>query len=446
MSKNDFNRSYDLADRLSEGAMSTEEASLNLLARLIAAGRGGRSEIDALIAAEMKTLGCEDESFDYDPAAVPLVAEFAAEQPGGQQIERCLVGRLSGHTDGTGRSLILFAHPDPEPHREAPAWQADPFTARIAEGRMTGWGVADDLAGIAVMIRSVALLKAAGLSPAAPLALVSAPSKSHRRGIAAALHRGLDADAAVYLHPAESGKGLDEIKAFAPGQIEFQVTVEGRPPETNEPAHTAFAHLGVNPFAEAMAVVAALQGLDAERGERVNHPLLKEAVGRSTNLMITHCDYGSTGGSPRIGPSCRLTAAMSLVPGEDLDAARAEIARAVERSGQTSPWLRDHPPLIDWLAGVSAAETDRDSDLYRLVAGTLSSAGARPQVNPLHTSSDIRNPVVQKAIPTVGYGPLCGGLTMAGGHDEWVDVADYLRTIAVTARIVAAWCGLELAG
>ena len=92
---------------------------------------------------------------------------------------------------------------------------------------------------------------------------------------------------------------------------------------------------------------------------------------------------------------------------------------------------------------MSAAETERNGDLYRLVESTLSEAGARPAVNPLHTSSDIRNPVVQRNIPTVGYGPLCGGLTMAGGHDEWVDVADFHRTIAVTARIIAEWCGVR---
>jgi hypothetical protein len=28
----------------------------------------------------------------------------------------------------------------------------------------------------------------------------------------------------------------------------------------------------------------------------------------------------------------------------------------------------------------------------------------------------------------------------AGGHDEWVDVADYIMAITVTARLVAEWC------
>lgn len=432
-----------IADAVRLAAEGIEASSLDLLKRLVHAARDGRDAIDALIGVQMTALGLDDESFEYDPADVPLIAEFASEQPGGHQRERCLVGRSGKGADETGRSLILFAHPDPEPYRDTPAWATGPFAATVANGRITGWGVADDLAGIAVMLQSLAVLKAAGLAPSGALSLVSAPSKSHRRGIAAALHRGLAADAAIYLHPAESGKGLDEIKAFAPGQIEFQVTVEGRLPETSEPAHTAFAHLAVDPLSEALNIVAALRALDAERGERVRHPLLEAAVGRSTNLLITRFDHGEDGGSPRVARNCRLRAAMSLIPGEDLETAKGEIAAAIERGSDGSPWLREHPPRIAWLAGVSAAETDRDGDLYRLVESTLSEAGARPAVNPLHTSSDIRNPVVQRNIPTVGYGPLCGGLTMAGGHDEWVDVADFHRTIVVTARIIAEWCGVR---
>ena len=431
-----------ISKRITEAAERLETASLDRLGRLVAAGREGREAIEDVIARSLQTLGCQTDSFDYDPAKVPLTGEFAAETSADPSLERCLIGTAGGHAPAKGRSLILFAHPDPEPFQDIPVWQADPFEPRMADGRMIGWGVADDLAGIAIMLQTVAVLTAAGISLASPLTLVTAPSKSHRRGIAAALHRGLDAEAAIYLHPAESGKGLDEIKAFAPGQLEFAVTIEGRPPQTNEPAHTAFAHLGINPFEEMMAVIASLKRLDASRGERVRHPLLQEAVGRSTNLLITACDYGeAAGGSPRIAKTCRLTAAMSLVPGEELDTAKAEIAAAIVEACQSSDWLTDHPPQIDWISGVSAAETDRQSDLYQLVSAALTQAGANPEVNPLHTSSDIRNPVVQKSIPTVGYGPLCGGLTMAGGANEWVDAADYFRTIAVTATIVAAWCG-----
>ncbi len=42
-------------------------------------------------------------------------------------------------------------------------------------------------------------------------------------------------------------------------------------------------------------------------------------------------------------------------------------------------------------------------------------------------------------IPSVGLGPLAGDLTQAGGHDEWVDVEDYIRAIKISAKIIVDW-------
>ena len=137
---------------------------------------------------------------------------------------------------------------------------------------------------------------------------------------------------------------------------------------------------------------------------------------------------------------------MTLIPGERLDDVMATVEAAVARVAESDGWMRDNPPVIKWLSGVSAAETEKESDLYRLVSGVLERLGASPKVNPLHTSSDIRNPMVQMAMPTVGFGPLCGGLAMSGEVDEWVDVADYHRAILATALVIADWCGVTEQG
>jgi len=60
-------------------------------------------------------------------------------------------------------------------------------------------------------------------------------------------------------------------------------------------------------------------------------------------------------------------------------------------------------------------------------------------VNPLHWASDIRNPKLFNDIPAVGIGPLAGDLTQAGGHDEWVDVEDYIRAIRICAKVIVDW-------
>ena len=62
-------------------------------------------------------------------------------------------------------------------------------------------------------------------------------------------------------------------------------------------------------------------------------------------------------------------------------------------------------------------------------------------MNPLHTSSDIRVPMVQKGIPTVGIGSMSGNLAQNGLLDEWVDVEDFVNLVKSTAVIIAEWCG-----
>ncbi|MEM8948617.1 MAG: M20/M25/M40 family metallo-hydrolase [Pseudomonadota bacterium] len=427
-------------DAILETSASIEPQSLDLLCELTIAAGEGREAIDDVTASAMTALGVQMEHIDYAPRAVPLVDEFAAETMASTAADRCIIGRLPG--DGGGRSLLLFAHPDTEEAQAAPAWETDPFSPTVKDDRLFGWGVADDLAGLAMLVQGVHLLKAANLRPKGDLVLVSAPSKKHRRGIAAALHRGISADAAIYLHPAESGRGLDEIKAYAPGQLEFMIMVRGQQPDTAEPAHTAFAHQAVNPFEKALSIAAALKAVDENRGRDRRHPTMQQAIGRSTNLMLTNCDVGSYDQLSRMPSTCRFGGALTLIPGEGLEEVMSSVEEALGAAAQRDDWLRDNPPIVEWLAGVSAAETDQASDLYLTVAGVLKHLGATPKVNPLHTSSDIRNPIVQKGMPTVGFGPRCGGLTMAGKTDEWVDITDFHRAVLATALVIAAWCGV----
>ena len=126
-----------------------------------------------------------------------------------------------------------------------------------------------------------------------------------------------------------------------------------------------------------------------------------------------------------------MEGALSVLPGEDLPRLQREVETVVGEDAR-----------LDWVSGMSGAEVPLDSPLYRTVAGAIAAVtGEQPQVNPLHTASDIRNPIVQAGIPTVGLGPLAGDLTQNGLTDEWVDVEDYRRAVEVTARIIDGWCG-----
>lgn len=419
----------------------TRDSAVGFLRGLIAATALGEAAVQERVAMELRSLGCAVDSVRYRPAEVPMVEEFASGDAidAGERVS--VVGRLPGSGAG-GRSLVLFAHPDGEPPADTQRWHRDPFAGIVEGGRLYGWGVADDLAGIAAMVQGLRLLVDAGIRPAGDVIVASTPSKRHARGVSALLHGSLTADAALYLHPAESGAGMAEVKAFAAGQLEFRITVTGRPPDTTEPHQTGFAHRAANPVDKAMLVLRALRDLDERRGLAVRHPRLHAAVGRSTNLMVTHMACGDAGRLSRVADRCVIGGAVSFPPPERLGDVQTAIAAAVAEAAAGDPWLAEHPPAIDWIAGVTGAEVPEDHPLWSAVSGVVQAVTGRPpHVNPMHTSSDIRNPMVQKGIPTLGLGPLCGDLTQNGGHDEWVDVDDYVRCVAATAGIIAAWCG-----
>lgn len=416
---------------------------VGFLQSLIRAQKEGEAAVQRLVADAARGLGCTVETVRYRPGDVPMVAEFASDQAIDAGERESVVARFKGR--GTGRnkarSVIFFAHPDGEPVAGTERWNRDPFAGVIDNGRLHGWGVADDLSGVAILVQGLQAALESGRAPAGDVILASTPSKRHARGVSALLHRGLTADAAVYLHPAESGVGMREIKAFASGLLEFRITVEGRAPDTSEISHTAFAHTAVNPLDKLVLIHRALQQLDARRATAIRHPALHEAIGRSTNLLLSYMAAGSDGTYSRIAPAAVLAGSLSFPPPETLDQVKAAIEAAIAETADDA-WLRDHRPRVEFVSGVTGAETPVESPLYRVVADAIRQVtGEAPYVNPLHTSSDIRNPILQAGIPTVGLGPLGGDLTQNGLTDEWVDVEDYLRAVKVAAAVIDGWCG-----
>lgn len=419
--------------------MDLNDAAVDLLRDLVTAQRGGEEAVQAVISRRLEAAGCEVAVRDYDPANVPVKGEFALDTARNPEPRSAVVGTLPG--DPALPSLLMFAHPDGEPVGDTSSWRRDPFAGEIDGDRFYGWGVADDLAGCAAAVLAIEKAAAANMSMGRAV-FASTPSKRYARGVAALLHGGLTADASLYLHPAESGVGMREIKAVASGQLEFRIEVAGRAPDTTEPGHTAFSHMAQNPIDKALVLRTALMALAADRASRIRHPLIEADVGRATNIHISRIACGEMRRLSRIEDSCTLGGAISFPPGETLDEVKAEIAGAVDRAASADPWLRDHPPKITWVTGVTGAEVPADHPLYRTTAAAVTRVtGDTPHVNPMHTSSDIRNPMVEAGIPCVGLGCLGGDLSQNDGHDEWIDVADFLRMVDVTAAIVADWCG-----
>lgn len=206
----------------------------------------GEVAVQAVVSARLSAVGCEVEEYVYEPSELTVRDEFADDSAIQTGRRTAVLGRLPAASAAAGgRTLILFAHPDGEPVKDTDKWKHEPFEAEQADGRLYGWGVADDLMGVAAGVCALELLATSGVKLRGEVVMASTPSKRHARGVIACMNApGADYDGALYLHPAESGAGLHEIKALASGQLSFSITVEGQPPDYTEPGQTAIAHLG----------------------------------------------------------------------------------------------------------------------------------------------------------------------------------------------------------
>ena len=218
---------------------------LAALRELLAASADGEEALQRAIAQRFERLGCDVESISSRPNRFVLAADFGADGAEAQPERVSVVAVLPGA--GGGRSLLAYAHPDSEPVADTDQWRHDPFAGEIDDGRMYGWGIADDLSGVAAMICALDAVQAAGLRLSGPVICASAVSKRRAQGIYAVLERGYQADAAIYLHPAESGAGLGDIKARASGLMYFRITVVGQPPDTSGADPQSLLPLGRQP-------------------------------------------------------------------------------------------------------------------------------------------------------------------------------------------------------
>lgn len=412
---------------------------VEMLRMLLSRSADGEEALQKEIAACFTRLGCQVESISSRPNRFALASDFAPPADVPEDDRLSVVAVQPGAADG--RSLFIFAHPEGEPVADTHTWQHDPFAGAIENGRMYGWAIADDLSGVVAMICAQDALRSAGLELPGQITYASTVSKRRAQGIYAVLEQGYRADAALYLHPAESGAGLADIKSRASGMLRFRITVRGQLPDTGEPTHTPFSHLSINPIDKAWIVYQAITALDEQRAQRIRHPAYEE-IGRSTNLHITHIEAGDANRPGRVSPTAIMTGALAFPPDEALTDVQRELEAALRQASEADPWLRQHPAQLDWLQGISGVEVSEESPIYQTVAAAIHDVtGITSKTQSLHAASEIRTPILFSGIPTLGFGPLSGGNTQSGGTDEWVSVDDFINMVEVVAKVIVAWCG-----
>ena len=278
---------------------------------------------------------------------------------------------------------------------------ADPFTPRLANGRLYGRGAVDDKACLAMFM--LAMRDLARNPPPGDVTFLAASDEEFSfTGITHHVERDARYDMGIAGEPTE----LRVISACK-GCVRWYVEVQGRA------AHTSKPHEGVD------AVVAARKLLDlfeAEMRKRTEiHPLLGPAT-------LT-CTAFEAGEGPNTVPSrARLRFDYRYLPSEVGDAVWRRFAEIAEELATASPGIRivTEAPFID----SDAMDVAADEPIVRLLSGVCARHGIVPTPEGVPFGSDSTK-MVASGIPTIVFGP--GNIIQAHALDEYVEIAQVTK-------------------
>ena len=286
----------------------------------------------------------------------------------------------------------------------------DPFSGRIADGRVHGRGAVDTKATLAVALALLERLHRSGRRPG-PNLLIAATvdEETGARGapaLAAWLQsRRLMLDELVVAEPTLCGPVVGHK-----GVLRIEFHVEGTA------AHAAQPELGRNAVSAAAHVVLALE----EEHQRL--ATLPPTIAGQPTLTVTVMQGGS--GTNVVPAACRVAVDRRLAPGEEGGQVAAQLTELAER---VSPL----PVRAEVTLCVQPFAQAPDIPWVRRLAEL---AGRQPAVVPFCTNA-WAYPEVARACVVLGP----GSIEQAHGADEWVAVSELERL----SRIYADWWRVE---
>jgi acetylornithine deacetylase/succinyl-diaminopimelate desuccinylase-like protein len=407
-----------------------------------AAAAGGEARCVALLEERYAALGLSTERVAPDPVRPNLVATLAG--------------------SGGGRALILNGHVDTVPPVRRETWtMADPWQPERRGGELLGLGATDMKGGLAAGWLAVRALRDAGVTLAGDLcvqAVVGEEQQQHELGTSAATAAALatlgvsapDAEriGGIVLEPSSTPEPLS-LSPLSAGNHVFRVTIDGRATHAGNRGEAvrpggAGAAVGVNAVEKALLIVRALQELEQEWGQTRAHPAF--APGFFTiNPGALHADAGTP--SPAyLADRAELDVLAWYPPDEAAADVRAELERTIATAAALDPWLREHPPRIEWLGNWPAASTPWEAPVVQALAQAREQVTGAPTPQP---GTDHRSGFAAvtdasfleaAGVPAVVFGP--GDLRRAHSADEGIEL-EQLKTCAAAVALAAIdFCGV----
>ncbi len=338
-----------------------------------------------------------------------------------------IIGVKAG--SGGGRSLLLNAHVDTVGIGDPAAWTHPPLSGAVVGDRLYGRGSCDMKGGLTTIVAALETLEILGVGLRGDVTVAATVGEEDTGvGSLATVLAGYRADAALITEPTR----LRLVPAQA-GSLVFRLTVTG------SAVHAAARHRGVSAFEKFLPIFEELRALERERSATLDHPLYEDAEDKTAiNLGVVRAGEWAVTVPERLVAEGRA----GLIPGEELGPSKAMFLDRVMEAAKRDPWLREHPPEVEWIGGQSVpAEMPLDAPICAAVSGAHERVtGRKPGVEGVTYGADMRFFVRIGGMPCVMYG--AGDIGWAHCADEHISIPELLTATETIACLLADWCGV----
>ncbi len=334
-----------------------------------------------------------------------------------------------GGGPGGGRSILLSAHVDTVTLGEPAAWSYDPLGGEVVGDLVYGRGSCDMKGGLVTYLVALDVLEELGVRLAGDVTVAATVGEEDGGlGALSTVLRGYRADAALITEPTR----LRLVPAQG-GSLVFRLTLTGRS------THGAVRDEGVSALEKFLPLLGELRELERERNASLSHPLYDGLKNKApVNVGVV-----SGGISPSTVPETLVVeGTVALIPGEEIGPLQEQVAGRLFDAAGGDPWLREHPPRLEWIGGQFApAEVPADAPICEAVKRAHEGVtGERPAVEGVTYGADMRLFVRFGGMPCVIYG--AGDVSAAHSTDEHISIPDLVTATKTVALLISAWCGV----
>jgi acetylornithine deacetylase len=325
--------------------------------------------------------------------------------------------------------MLLNAHVDTVAPGDAAAWSRDPLSGEVEGDLLYGRGSCDMKGGLVTHLVALDALEAAGVGLGGDVTVAATVGEEDGGlGALSTVLRGYKADAALITEPTR----LRLVPAHA-GSLVFRLTVTGRS------AHAAVRDEGVSALEKFLPLFEELRALERARNASLSHPLYDGIENKvPINVGVVHTgNWAST-----VPETLIAEGRIGLIPGEELDPFKRQVADHLSSVAEGNPWLRQHPPRLEWFGGQFApAEVAVDAPICEAVKRAHELAtGEVPMVEGLTGGADMRLFIRFGDMQCVMYGAR--DVNHAHAPDEHISIAELMAATKTVALLLPDWCGV----